>query len=813
MYSQLKRAKKKVEFLDQLRLTRAMESSSETFQQVLQLISLLLHCNHPRLPGYVKDCPTGITYFKISPYQEDYLYSHGITSDDAREIPYISTQDFALFGIYLMGSISSISQTPSSDLDIWLCHNPRLTARERGLLQQKTLRLQVWAKALGIDISLYLVHPDRFRHVHYSDALTDDNSGSAQNLLLLEEFYRSAIRLAGKPLLWLHINCDEEKQYDKLVAQLIVEHKIDPEEWVDFGGLGEFSAGEYFGATLWQLYKGIDSPYKSVLKVVLLESYSFHYPNTYLIAQEFKKRLLNNELGYHFDAYLCMLERVTNYLSAHHEAHRLDFVRRCFYIKVHDNQEYKPGQNWRLDALHNLVKDWGWSDYLMENLNNRVYWKVKRVKRSHNDLIENLMISYRNLIQFARKHKVTASIMPKDMLILSRKLYTAFEELPGKVTLLNSAINSQLGEADLTFIQVKDNKNFKAGWYLVNQPPKIVDFSGYRHTEYAENLTKLVAWAYFNGLLTSETRLHIVSDQVSKESLYQFTADLSAMFPNRQVEVSNKALTQPCEIKQLLIAVNLTNDPTKNACLAEKEVFLSSDLFSLTSGQKGLIDSIDLIYRNGWGEIRTLHFEGQSAILRAIKILSNKIYPSCNHLEEIEVFSYSEQYQEDIHHLVYDVIERCIGLTIKNKVITKNHLLRIKGENWQKFFTSQPNNTVKTEKTICKKQFNPKYYPYEMDSVAHEGFLQFFFEDNPDGSFNVYILDERNCLEIYHHCDGKKEEKMVEINDMYQSLGLNGENNLYRIVQHHFNYPQFYQLLPKKSGVKIIPFHSQSHSI
>ncbi|MBF1241809.1 MAG: class I adenylate cyclase, partial [Haemophilus parainfluenzae] len=29
---------------------------------------------------------------------------------------------------------------------------------------------------------------------------------------------------------------------------------------MDFGGLGQFSASEYFGASLWQLYKGIDSP-------------------------------------------------------------------------------------------------------------------------------------------------------------------------------------------------------------------------------------------------------------------------------------------------------------------------------------------------------------------------------------------------------------------------------------------------------------------------------------------------------------------------------------------------------------------------
>lgn len=35
----------------------------------------------------------------------------------------------------------------------------------------------------------------------------------------------------------------------------------------DLGGLGELSAEEYFGASLWQLYKSVDSPYKAVLKV------------------------------------------------------------------------------------------------------------------------------------------------------------------------------------------------------------------------------------------------------------------------------------------------------------------------------------------------------------------------------------------------------------------------------------------------------------------------------------------------------------------------------------------------------------------
>ena len=45
------------------------------------------------------------------------------------------------------------------------------------------------------------------------------------------------------------------------------------------------------------------------------------------------------------------------------------------------------------------------------------------------------------------------------------------------------------------------------------------------------------------------------------------------------------------------------------------------------------------------------------------------------------------------------------------------------------------------------------------------------FEDNADDSFNVYLLDEKNRLEIYRQCEGSKDDKVREINQIYQSLG------------------------------------------
>ncbi len=50
-----------------------------------------------------------------------------------------------------------------------------------------------------------------------------------------------------------------KKHYDDYVMTLYAQGVLTPNEWLDLGGLSSLSAEEYFGASLWQLYKSIDS--------------------------------------------------------------------------------------------------------------------------------------------------------------------------------------------------------------------------------------------------------------------------------------------------------------------------------------------------------------------------------------------------------------------------------------------------------------------------------------------------------------------------------------------------------------------------
>ncbi len=84
--------------------------------------------------------------------------------------------------------------------------------------------------------------------------------------------------------------------------------------------------------------------------------------------------------------------------------------------------------------------------------------------------------------------------------------------------------------------------------------------------------------------------------------------------------------------------------------------------------------------------------------------------------------------------------------------------------------------------------------PAVVDGFASEGIIQFFFEDadNNDSGFNIYILDESNRAEVYHHCEGSKEELVRDVSRFYSS---SHDRFTYGSSFINFNLPQFYQIV------------------
>ncbi|HHF3232714.1 class I adenylate cyclase [Vibrio diabolicus] len=818
--------------LNQQRVDRALALMDSQSQQVFHLIPALLNYNHPVIPGYYDaDVPFGVHGLALNSIQQQFIDDIQLAIGQ----PLKTAEKSAILGLYTMGSTSSIGQSTSSDLDIWVCISPDMDCDERELLTNKCLLITDWAQSQGVEANFFLMDEERFRSNH-SEEMTGDNCGSSQHLLLLDEFYRSAVRIAGQRLLWQIVPPEMEECYDEYVSQLCSEGYIDCSEWIDFGKLNRIPAEEYFGSNLWQLYKSIDSPYKSVLKAILLEAYSWEYPHTQLLSIDTKRRFFAHEPDlYGMDAYYLMLEKVTRYLERIQDDTRLDLVRRCFYLKTHEKLSREPDVGsvaWRREALSDMIAKWDWDASVVAELDDRRNWKVEQVKVVHHALLDALMQSYRNLIQFARRNDITSAISPQDISILARKLYAAFEVLPGKVTLLNPQISPDLHEPDLSFIEVKDGGVNKSGWYLYKQPLIAHRILGQPYLEHHEYLSKLVSWAFFNGLITESTRLHAVvrEAQLDIDKFYQMVSDLRNTFALRKRRPTMQALASPCEISQLAMFINFENDPTSELSGRSLKVDVkNTDIFSFGPEHKNLVGSVDLVYRNSWHEVRTLHFKGETAMLDALKTILGKMHQDALPPESVDVFCYAKNMRGVMRNMVYQLLAECIDLRLKPVEQEKRRRFKAmrlgnqtyglfferrgvsvqKLENSIDFYRSISTNKLKGSPLLMLDREQEYQMPEAVDGFASEGLVQFFFEDNEDG-FNIYVLDESNQVEVYHQFSGSKDEMISSVNSFYTSVKDDS-----RVASKfiNFNLPQYYQIIhPEEGNAYIIPYRNDGCS-
>ncbi len=826
MHLYIETLKQRLDAINQLRVDRALAAMDPAFRQVYSLLPALLHYQHPQMPGYFEgNVPHGISFYTPDENQRQAVNALIAQSPLALMAP---SGEMPITGVYSMGSTSSVGQNCTSDLDIWVCHQSWLDKDERLNLQKKCQLLQAWCASLGVDASFFLIDENRFRH-NESGRLGSEDCGSTQHILLLDEFYRTAVRLAGKRILWNMVPGEEEDNYDDYVMSLYQQGALTPNEWLDLGGLGTLSAEEYFGASLWQLYKSIDSPYKAVLKTLLLEAYSWEYPETRLLAMNSKQRLHNGEIVcYGLDPYCMMLERVTDYLTRIDDPARLDLVRRCFYLKVCEKlSNESTSASWRREILSQLVSEWGWDSTRLAVLDGRSQWKIEQVREAHNELLDAMMQSYRNLIRFARRNNLSVSASPQDIGVLTRKLYAAYEALPGKVTLVNPQISPDLSEGDLTFIHVPPGRANRTGWYLYNQSPDMDSIISHQPLEFNRYLNKLVAWAWFNGLLTSNTRLHLKGSEICDlPRLQELVTDVAHHFPLRLPAPSAKALYSPCEIRHLAIIVNLEYDPTiafRNQVVHFD--FRKLDVFSFGQQQQCLVGSVDLLYRNSWNEVRTLHFNGEQAMIEALKTILGKMHQDAAPPDAVEVFCYSQHLRGLIRTRVEQLVSECIELRLSSSRQEPGRFkaVRVAGQTWGLFFEHLSVSVQKLENAVefygaisnnklhglsLKVETDRVRLPAVVNGYASEGIIQFFFEDTlDDHGFNIYILDETNRVEVYHHCEGSKEELVRDVSRFYSS---SHDRFTFGSGISNFNLPQFYQIEQHNDRFQVLPFSSQT---
>ncbi len=616
--------------LNQGRLARAMEGLSSRQQQVLTLLPLFFHVNHPLLPGYVSgNTPAGVSAYEPTP----------LALADAqrltRSFSYKAKrgeQTLPIHGLFLMGSLGTLAQAEQSDMDIWVCHAPDLGEAAVAELRKKCQLLEAWAASQGAEAHLFMIEPRQFVTGERESRLSSDDCGTTQHYLLLDEFYRTAIWLAGRTPLWWLVPVYEEGNYARYTETLLSKRFVRCDEVLDLGNLSHIPPGEFVGAGLWQLFKGIESPYKSVLKLLLTEVYASEHPDVRCLSLHFKQAVFANVLDLdELDPYMMVYRRIEQYLQRRGEHQRLELVRRSLYLKVNRkiSQMARQRANWQSELLERLSREWGWDERQLALLDSRSQWKVRQVAAERRVLVAELNHSYRFLDQFARNLGATARIDQRDLNILGRRLYAAFERRAGKVEFVNPGVAPDLAEDTLTLVQSPDRKEpGQTHWGLYNGNLNAHEWEHFAPIKRSRDLLELLAWAHRNGIIDSATRLalHPGSSDLSEYELFNLIGSLQQSVALPLTTVSDARLLRPSVADDVLLLVNVGVDPLRHH--RDLNILMTTertDSLSYAGVRENLVLTLDQITLNSWNEVQVLRYDGEHALLRCLRDYLNSL--------------------------------------------------------------------------------------------------------------------------------------------------------------------------------------------
>ena len=605
--------------LNRERLRRIIESLPGKQSAFLQLLPLLFHGNHPGLPGFqAEETPCGVNDYQ--PESGALAAARQLVKDFAPDTR--PRRNYAVRGLYLMGSPGTVAYTRDSDFDLWLVHAPDLPPEGVEALAGKARAIEQYAARLELEVHFFLMDAEKFRRGE-SLALSDESSGSSQHFLLLDEFYRSGLVLAGLRPLWWLVPPDADSRYEEFVAAELATRPAVMQGYVDFGGLSAVPAGEFLGASVWQLYKSIESPWKSVLKLLLMEAYATAYPDTWqLLSLRHKRAMLRDGQGtQELDPYIAMYRRIEDYLRAVDDEARLRLLRRALYLKTEVRLSLPADPReppWRRRVVESLVEGWGWTSTEINHLDNRAHWRYAEAREERREMVRALQKSYGVLSEFARAHG-EQRISELDLTVLGRRLYAAFDRKHDKLDIVSRGYCVAPGESELTLHQRQGEQGTYWLLYAGNVAPE--ESANRAPLHRAQSLVAVLAWSFFNRLCGATTSWYcfIGGRRAPAQGCRRVLERLEAAFPTQDLlPSSSDDLARPSQVAWAQLVVNANHDRAPLAANESPRVLGERlDPFQAGPRRANVMHTIDLLLQTSWGEVFCTHLEGPDAVLKA----------------------------------------------------------------------------------------------------------------------------------------------------------------------------------------------------
>ncbi|MDD5577794.1 MAG: class I adenylate cyclase [Methylobacter sp.] len=621
----LQTIKQRFKKLHQIRAQRIQDFLQPRQRIFLDLLPLIFHRNFPLLPGFISSgTPSGIPDYNpgnqairaARQFTKNFTYTHD------------PLQNYAIEGLFLMGSVGSIAFSKSSDMDIWLCHQSGLSLSEINELQKKAAAVEIWAASLALEVHFFLMNSEQFL-LGQDTPISSESSGQTQHYLLLEEFYRTSVYIAGKSPVWWLVPPHQENNYTSYASHLKENRFIYDHELIDFGGLDSVPAEEFISATLWHIYKSLQSPHKSLLKLLLMECYASEYPHTAWLCQDIKQAIYQgNYAVIDLDPYLLIYQKVEAYLQKTDSFERLALARQSFYLKImgsSDNTMNTQTRESREEYMANIAKLWNWPASALADLNRQRHWDIKKATQEHVIILQQLTQCYRMIMGFAGNYVRQGSQDSNDLKLIGRKLYSFLEKKPGKIEIITTRSAVHCRETELSIVESHLNGS-TSGWALFLKNVQMANAVDFEPIQKCQTLIEIFCWLIINGLYHRQLQLHFSSNtlKITKDQMHSILGCLNPfLISNFDCENSLEAYQTAKTITKSLVFINLGiygPEPGESGLCVMSE---RSDALSYGMDRQCFVQTLDKISLSSWSEITISQYENSDGLFNCLTDIIN----------------------------------------------------------------------------------------------------------------------------------------------------------------------------------------------
>ena len=772
------------------RLQRVRELLQPRQYDFLHLLPLLFHQNHPLLPGFVSlDTPAGIPDYTPGKQAVDTAKQFSKGFEYKRK----ALRNYPIYGIFLMGSVGSMAFSKDSDIDIWLCHQPDMPLAEINELRQKAVLIEKWAASLKLEVHFFLVNSEQFKRGE-NTPISAESSGETQHYLLLEEFYRTSIYIAGRIPIWWLVPPHQEKNYPDYVAHLLENRFVFENEVLDFGGLQDMPLSEFVSATLWHIYKSLSSPHKSLLKLFLMESYAAEFPEPRWLCVSMKQAIYQGDFSVDtLDPYLLIYNRVDDYLRQAGSTQRLNLARECFQIKIMSTSS--AAQDSRARALRDRFMDmiarrWDWPEGLLDNLASRKFWDIKKAALEHAVIRVQLQQCLRIIL------KITGNPLDHpdqndDLKLLSRKLRAFLDLRPGKVEVLTTRTMVH-AKPEIWSIAELAQSDGAAIWCLYDGRMPAAPFNAELAIKQSDNLLELFCWAVVNGLYRRDINLQLQSRTVTlpinelKQLLEELQTFLSKYLPAKETGLDVYA--KPNRLMASLLLINWGEVLPIDANPEQFMMSERSDPLSYGESRRCFVQGIYKLSVSNWGEVTVQRYSGAEGIFDALSEIFNQSAAPLL-ADRLPVLCYTRGRGRSIALRIETLFKRLLDCFAHQPLSSANRYLlaiedgfccfHLKHKALGYYFLENSNQLLQ-ELSSPQLEFSPVVFD---DYVLEQTFIPFLYRYNLVDTLQIfyhatskhvaiYIIDEKGALFVRQHSGANPQHVLIHYSVFIKTLQL-----------------------------------------